>query len=401
MIAVQIVDGRIKMGIDGLVSLRENRSFWESIILVFFCAFTGLYYAFFACAVFAAAIAIRLINVKWKNKGFSKELYPILFIFVVVCAVIVNITPNLLYYAIHGSNPLGELATRSRSESEFFAMKMIQLLLPRLGHRIPIFRYLTGLYIANYPLINENIMSSLGIIAACGFVLSLLFLFQKDAKDKTFSQLNIAMFLIGTVGGIGGILSFAIKLPMRCYNRISILIMFLSLVLIGRLLDRVKNRKNYVALCVGVLILGLFDQTTTYVPGELSQFESDRNFIHRIESALEANDMVFMLPYTDWPSAGAYKKHIGVLESESIHWSYGAMQGRDEAIWQETVASKDIETMLRLLRDEGYDGIYLDIGLYSSIYGTEQEEKYFDEMNAVLGQPICSEKQDLYFWDIR
>ena len=77
------------------------------------------------------------------------------------------------------------------------------------------------------------------------------------------------------------------------------------------------------------------------------------------------------------------------------------MQGRDEAIWQETVASKDIETMLRLLRDEGYDGIYLDIGLYSSIYGTEQEEKYFDEMNAVLGQPICSEKQDLYFWDIR
>lgn len=401
MIAIQIVDGGIKRTIDEAASLRENRSFWKSVIFVFFCAFTGLYYAFFTCAVFAAAIVIRLINVKWKSKGFSKEFYPILFILVVICAVIVNIAPNLLYYALHGANPIGELATRSRGESEFYAMKLIQLLLPRPGHRIPIFRRLTELYAASYPLVNENITSSLGIVSACGFVLSLLFLFQKDAKDKTFSQLNIAIFLIGTMGGIGSCLSLVIKSPMRSYNRISIFIMFLSLVLIGRFLDRIKGRNNYIVLCVGILILGLYDQTTFYVPGDFSQFESDRNFIHQIEAALETDDMVFMLPYTNWPSGGAYRKHIGVLESESIHWSYGAMQGRSESIWQETVASKDVETMLCLLRDEGYDGIYLDVGLYSSIYGAEQEEKYFDEMNAVLGQPIFSEKQDIYFWNIK
>lgn len=77
------------------------------------------------------------------------------------------------------------------------------------------------------------------------------------------------------------------------------------------------------------------------------------------------------------------------------------MQGRPKAIWQEAVASKDVETMLRLLRDEGYDGIYLDAGLYSTIYGVEQEEKYLEEINALLGQSTSSEKQDLYFWDIR
>lgn len=401
MIAVQIVNGGIRRTVERSVSLCENKSFWKSAILVFFCVFTGLYYAFFACAIFAVAIVIRLMNVKWKSKGLSKELYPILFIFIVICSVIVNITPNLLYYALHGSNPIGELATRPRGESEFYAMKLIQLLLPRPGHRIPIFRQLTELYAANYPLVNENITSSLGIISAGGFVLSVLFLFQKDAKDRIFSQLNIALFLIGTVGGIGSILSLVIKSPMRSYNRISVFIMFLSLVLIGRLLDRVKGRNNYAALCVGVLLIGLYDQTATYVPGDFSQFESDRNFIHQIESTLEADDMVFMLPYTNWPSGGAYRKHIGVLESESIHWSYGAMQGRPEAIWQEAVASKDVETMLRLLRDEGYDGIYLDAGLYSTIYGVEQEEKYLEEINALLGQSTSSEKQDLYFWNIR
>ncbi len=400
MIAIQIVDGSIIKTADEAVPMRENRNFWTNIVLGFFCAFTGLYYAFFACAIFAAAIVIRLMNIERRSFKLRWEFCQTLFIVAVVCAVIVNIMPNLLYFTINGNNPAGELARRGRAGAEVYALKLVQLLLPRPGHRIALFRRLSELYAAHFPLVNENQTSSLGIVSSIGFIISLLFLFRKDAK-KTLSHLNLSAFLIATIGGVGSIFSIVIKTPMRCYNRMSVFIMFFSLIVIGKLLDRVKGKNVYAALCAGTLLIGLYDQTGTYTPGNFSQFESDRNFIHKIESNLEEGDMVFMLPYTNWPSGGAYKKHIGFLESETIHWSYGAMQGRMEALWQETVANQDVNTMLRLLRDGGYDGIYLDIGLYSKIYGEELAEKFLNEMNNALEQPtIVSENSDLYFWNI-
>lgn len=384
---------------------KKSGLFWTGMIMAFACAFTGMYYAYFACALFAAAMVIRIVNTGGKNiKG---ELYPLAYIGACITGVVINIVPNLLYWQINGSNPANELALRNRSDAELYGLKLVQMILPRPGHRIELFSRIANGYIGNYPLVNENMTASLGIIASIGLLVSLLLIFSSSKRYKEISWLNYSVFIIATIGGISSIISIAVVIPMRCYNRMSLIVMFLSLLIVGMLLDQLRTRIQpilVIGLSAAMLIVGIYDQTTDYMPYDSTEYDCARQLMGQIEEVTKRGDMIYSLPYDNWPSpeiVGSYSQFIGFLETDDLHWSYGAMQGRGEAEWQKAAACCETAEMINKIKTAGYDGIYLDKSLYEEKNGEEYTAVRIEEITETLGrQPLVSDDGDKYFWKI-
>ena len=404
MLSLNIVKGRIPEQLD---PKKRDRQFYDGMMLAFMCAFTGMYYAYFTCALLAASMVIRIINNR--GRAIRKEMYPLAFIVSTVAGVVINALPNVLYWVLEGTNPFGELAVRNRGDVETFGLKLVQLILPRIGHRIALFSKIAVGYFRNYPLVNENSTASIGLIASLGLLVSLLLIFSDRNKYKEISWLNFATFIIATIGGFGSIISVAIVLPMRSYNRMSLIIMFLSLLIIGMMIDSLRNIFDhrlvmFISLCI--LAVGIFDQTADFIPYDTSEFNYSRQFFRQIESELNSGDMIFTLPYLEWPSSyieGSYGMFNGYLETEDIHWSYGAMQGREEAQWQKAVAKCEVSQMISKIQYAGYDGIYLDKKLYKRNYKKKKEkaEADIESITRETGNvPIISEDGSKYFWKI-
>ena len=396
-LAVDIIDGTL---LEENVRIWRRPAFYRALILAFLCAFTGLYYAYFACALFASAMVIR-----WISSGkIRQNLYPLFLICSTVFGVVLNVIPNVLYWMKNGMNQASEMQVRSMGDSEFYGLKIIQMLLPRSGHRIGKLAALTERYSMNFPLINENMTSAIGFIAVIGFILSIVWLFGRQAR-KTYSYLMIAVLLIATVGGIGSMISLVADVPVRSYNRMSLIVMFLSLLCFGTALQRLlQNRSWWISAVAAAVVLcvGIFDQTQTVEPVDHSEVDGTEAFIDKVENAAGAESYVFELPYVSWPSGGNYRMFAGYLFSDDLHWSYGAMQGRPEAEWQKETAALPPSEMIKELREKGYDGLYVDKAVYQEQAGEEAFRQLVEELNASLKtEPIVSEDGNLYYWDLQ
>lgn len=402
LLSMNIIKGSLP---DETDPAKYERRLWNNIAMAFLCAFTGMYYAYFSCALFAAAMVIRIINTK--GKSIRKELYPLGYIASTVIGVTINVMPNLLYWRMFGTNPYSELSGRNRGDVESYALKLVQMILPRPGHRLPLFSRIIEGYNRNYPLVTENMTAAIGIVATAGLLISLLLLFTDRNKYKEISYLNLSIFIIATIGGIGSIISVAIVIPMRCYNRMSLIIMFLSLMMIGLLLDRLRDYINYVPVTIVtlcILAIGLFDQTADYYPYDYTAFSNTQSFFQQIENETDNKDMIFTLPYDSWPTAGivgSYDQFIGYMETEDLRWSYGAMQGREEALWQKFISKCDIPEMIERLKYAGYKAIYLNKALYESKYGEERTDEVINAISETAGKnPLKSSDENRYFWII-
>lgn len=395
-IALDILEGNI---VNDDVPIYKNSFFYRSLGVAFLCAFTGLYYAFFACALFAMAMVIRMLMTS-KIKG---NLYPIGFIILTIIGCGINFMPNLLYYRQYGTNPLSETSLRQGSDAEIFGLKLVQLLLPRALHRIGFLSNINSHYANNYPLVNENGTASLGLIASAGFIIALCWLFtNKEKKEKSY--LIIATFLVATIGGLSSVLSMLVTMPMRCYNRMSLVIMFLSLMCVGDvLMGFCKHIPKICGLAVVliVLVVGVFDQTVTVYPIDKTIIDDQRSFVENIENTMENDDLIYELPYVSWPSGGNYRMFVGYLFSHNLRWSFGAMQGREESEWQIKTVSKSPSKMIKRIAKRGYKGLFLDTVVYERIYGEGTAAGYIDQIREVLGQEqISNSDNTLLFWNL-
>lgn len=403
--AIWIIEGKV---FEEGKRLRDSRTFRKMAVMCFGCAFTGLYYAYFACAMIAAAMVIRCFAEK--ERKMSRILYPAILIGIIGAAVAVNMIPNLMYWKLYGMNPASEIAMRNGADAEVYGLKMTRMLLPRNFHRITPLWNFTNLYLNNYPLTNENSTAALGLIGSIGFVMSLIMLLSGRKEYRTVSSLNMSAFLIGTIGGIGGLISVFINIPMRSYNRISLVIMFLSLVIAAMLAENLlkKRPKAWLAAMSAVMLcVGFYDQTVPWNTRDFSDFEAVKEITDKAEETLEPGDSIFVLPYDDWPSSkipgGGYMLHMGYIESEGLHWSYGAAQGRPEAEWQKATAEKMPEEMVRQVREAGYDGIWMDTALMTRKNGDSEETEWMiGEITDAAGtEPITSRDGRICFWKIK
>ncbi len=400
LISIEIIEGKI---VNTNETVGDGKVFWRYFVLAFLCAFTGLYYAFFSCALFSVAFIIRAVHSREKRTRI--ELYPIAFICSTVLGVLVNIVPNLVFWMINGTNPSSQISLRAAGDAEIYGLKLVQMLLPRDGHRIGIFAAVREFYNKNYPMVNENATAALGLIASVGLIFCIVTLFTKSRFCKSYAYLSVSVFLIATIGGMSSLISVFFRIPIRCYNRMSIILMFLSLLTIGSYLSRWLEGKHMIieaGLCLLLTGIGLYDQTIT-IPSNISTaFIEKREMMRQIQGILEQGDMVFVLPYTDWVSGTGYRQHMGYIETDGIRWSYGAMEGREEAVWQSMVSGYPTEEMVQVLQDAGYDGIYVDQDLYVMAYDDTQLEEKKREITEITGkEPLVCGDGSALFWDIR
>lgn len=411
---------RFEKGLSNPISLLLNGKSLLSIVICIAIALEFIYYPIFSCFfLLIAGFCTTISRKKWRpllNAG-------ILIGVIVLCIFIANI-PAILYQHDNGKNL--EVAIRGPGESENYGLKIIQLLLPIPGHRIPQFAYISDLYAKTAPLVNENSFATLGIIGSIGFIILIVWVFyylfskflmnnnETLKKIHQLSVLNLTAVLLATVGGFGTIFAYWVSPQIRCYNRISIFIAFFCIVAIVLLLDLLLRRyspdktKKWVILgCLAfILLFGIYDQTSeNFVPNynnTKTTFISDEHFIKNIESIYPKDTLIFQLPYMSFPEYGMlnqmsdYDHFRAYLHSDNIRWSYGTMKGREGDSWQKNIVGQPSDEMVEDLSFAGFNGIYVDTFGYAD-NGNEMISSLSSTLQVT---PIISENKRLYFFDM-
>ena len=394
------------------------------------CAYP--YYAFFGCyflAVVAIASAIRFSRPQ--NLAWGTALIAVVF-----GTLIFNTSPTWLYAMRHGRNH--EVAERPPFDSEVYALKLTNLLLPMTDHRVKVLRDIKQTYDRDVQH-NERDAATLGTVASLGVLFLLGWLFSARREDAqgdiitALAVLTVAAVLLGTLGGFGSIFNYLVASEIRCYNRVSIYIAFFSLFAVALLLDALRRWMRdgpfatwlWRGLLVVVLGLGILDQTNpSFAPNYARtkrRYQSEGAFIAQIEASVPSGAMIFQLPNVHFPEVpsvaamNAYDELRGYLHSRSLRWSSGAMKGRPEALWEQrngldignepaVVGPEGVRTIheqfpaeaLNTLVFAGFNGIYVDR------YGfADRGSMITSQLQALLREPpLLSKDHRLEFFDL-
>lgn len=351
----------------------------------------GIYYSFFGCLVivFCTGIAFCL------HRSWKYVFEGLLTVSFVVFGVLLNVLPSLLNIFTHGANREG--VNRLAAESELYALKITQLLLPRGDHRLDAFFEFTNRYNSAFPLITENISASLGLVGSIGFVLLLGFAFSlpfSQRKDKSshshltlqvLAILCIGLVLMGTVGGISSLFSLLVSSAIRSWNRISIFIAFISVLAcllavdlwVGKFIKARFAKTAACAIAASLALLGIWDQTAkpchTCQLANQNLYQNDRAFIRTVESSLPKSAAIYQLPYATYPENGAvnamgsYDPARGHLHSGHLNWSFGGMRGREGDWFYRKLAQLPISEQVAVVAAMGFSGVYIDRRGYLSV----------------------------------
>ena len=355
-----------------------KKRFWAAAAIALLHASAGVYYAFFACYLLMVAGGAAALG--------ERKLRPLALAGTIVAFTVLgglaNVAPNLIYRFQHGANP--EAGHRELVDAEIHSLKIGQMLLPVAEHRLKKWAGARKKYDALPLSDGEKKGSSLGVIASAGFLFLLAALARPRDGSATgglidgLALLNIVSLLLAVNGGFGTLIALLASPQIRGYNRISIYIAMFALFAAAILFDRCLNwaqrtgRRRwplYAALAAAVA-LGVIDQAGRgRVPdyaGLKSRFANDAAFVTQIESQLGPGDMVFQLPYSPFPEhppvlgVECYDLARPYLHSRQLHWSYGAMRGREADLWQREVQNKPPAELIAALKAKGFRGIYID-----------------------------------------
>lgn len=388
---------------------------WAGFVLALLALSSfGVYYALFGVIVVSLGGLLGWLKT-WKIQAPARAL---LVIFALVAGVLINIAPNIIGNYQNGVNP--EVAQRSPIESELYGFKLMQLILPRADHRVSWIGSITNRYNSNFPLINENVTSTLGVIGSLGLLMSFLLLISSLANVKINYKLGflvavvLVLFMFGTIGGLGAVFSTIISSSIRAWNRISIFVGFgailIFFVVLQMLVERYSSKIRLTSLAIASLVLcvGLYDQTVpACVPCNLNlktAYESDRDFVGTIEKSLPEGAAIYQLPYLSFPESpplhrlSSYQLTTGVLHSKSLHWSFGGMKGRNGDMFYRALAQEPLEKQLDVIKRLGFTGIYIDRRGYS-----DNAQSLIDSLSALLGEPptLLSANGELVFFKLK
>lgn len=383
------------------------KKFFYAVCLMILGSF-GVYYAIFGLIILTVIIISSLIGYRPPN-SFRISFFAAC---IVVLGVLLNLAPNLIHRFSEGPNP--EVAQRSIGESEIYAFKFAQLVLPRSGHRNNKLADISSKYSANTPWITENgtatlgAIGTLGLLAALGIIFSTLVGKEQNGTLRIVSLTLLVLFMFGTVGGFGVIFAQIISPSIRAWNRISVFISFGALLVFFMLLQSQVTKyfsgRRLTILSIifslTLLLVGLFDQTTTSCKPCNEQvkmaFNSDRDFIRSIESSLPTGSAIYQLPYWQFPEPNppyyrlpAYDLSLGFVHSSSLRWSFGGMKGRRGDLFYRSLSKEPFSRQLEVIQRLGMAGIYVDRR------GFEDGGKAaIDAFTALLGTPPTFARTD-------
>jgi len=399
--------------------LRDRRG-WAAVVIALLTASAGAYYAFFSCAVLAAAGVYGWAAVgTWRAAAAAG-----LVIAAVAVGGVANHLPTFAYHAKYGDNT--RPTTRLTEEAELYGMKLAQLVLPVAGHNWQPLNRLRAEYDSRdaRPCQNENEFSPLGLIGTVGLIGLLVSVFLPGRRPgvlRAVAGLTLFSVLLGTMGGVGSLYAQLVSPQVRCFNRVSIVIAFFALFTVAWVLNRWVGRRPRVGLAVAVLLIGvgLWDQLnnqwfrpTGYaqaMEATAEKYRTDRAFFEEVEERLadvpDAEAAVFTFPYVQYPEAtpvegvAAYDHVRGYLHTRRLRWSFGAMAHREWDNVLRVVSDQPPPRMLARLIRLGFRGLLLDRrGLPPARCAAFEEE-----LRRALGggERVCHPDGRLVFYDLR
>ena len=387
-----------------------------ALVAAFVLGGTGLYYAAFACVMWAGAAGLAAIARRtWRPLLAGAALCATTVLVLVVAA-----WPNLQYASAHGTQAV---EGRGYLAAEFYGLKIANLLLPLSGHRIAAFSALrdaTG----NTAIPGEG-TETLGVLGSVGFLVALVVLLLPVVRRhgelvprlREIGALATAAVLVSTVAGFSGIAAAASFGLLRAWNRMSVVIAFLALAALAVLVDhllahsptRARRWHPLVAwsLAAVISVVGLLDQTTDrFVPNYndvTAGWQADADFYTRVQEMLGAGTAVFALPRADFPESppvnvlDPYDLLAGYIHADSLKWSFGGVKGGDVE-WQQAALADGVPAALPGLVAPGFRAILVHRVGYLD-HGTAVEQ----QIRAVVGDvpTLVNRDGSVVVFDIR
>jgi phosphoglycerol transferase len=400
-------------------NLKQPR-LWLSVLICIITASSSVYFTFFISAI-GVASALRCLFDSKRADRFNRSISCFFLVFVMLVSTLATAAPFLLQ-----SSPVSPFQ-RYPQESEVYGLKIIQLLLPSVTHRLPQFVQAAQIYNTTSTSVNENYTASLGIIGSLGFLYSLFFLFRvrnenAESVDIYFGFVNVICVFLATVGGFGAVIAYLLLPSIRAYNRISVLIGFVSIasfcLMITRLIEYVaslkfiENQVKHFIIPLGlavILLVGVFIDQCNY-PNFVENYNSlkevflsEKRFAKKIEKTMPEGAMIFQLPFMEFPEVvpinnmKSYDPFKPYIHTSGLRWSYGDIKGGKSSEWNKFTALLPIEQGLQRLAAAGFSGIYIDrFGYQDSGNVIESDIRQY-----VMTPPIVSENTRFVFYDLR
>jgi phosphoglycerol transferase len=400
----------------------EFYDFWNLksagyILIGLLTASAGIYYAFFAF-FFTGIAGIYSVYV---HKSVMRLSVAGVMIAIIGVGVVINISPTIIHQQIHGKNE--EVAQRKPAEAMSLGMVMTSLILPTYDHRMGPLGDVKANAVQDAG--SAASTSSLGLIGSVGFLFLLgwLLLAKKRylGKENSFATLidalsvmNISAILLSVISGFGLLVALYISPQIRAYHRMNIYIGFFSILAVLLVVEYLRRKyvkpgwrsMLYFGALGALLVGGILDQTNAgmvpdYAATGLS-FDRDEAFIRRIEQTLPQDALVFQLPYMPFNESPPvnemrdYDHFRGYLHSKNIHWSYGAMRGREGDDWLKKISSEPVDQMVTELAAAGFSGIYVNRKGY--VDEAAEIEKLLE--NGLGVKPLVSDDNTLLFFNM-
>lgn len=357
---------------------------------------SGIYYAAFAAYLFATGGLVAAIA--WRSA--IRLLAGLVLAALVVLAVAVQLIPSIRYIQRHGENEA--VSQRSWEETEHFALRPLELLLPIPGHRLGIGgtaeRYEAGTGVSAQEL---GFVAASGIVGLAASALAGLASGRRVATRLT-SRLMVVLLLclaLSMAGGLATLVSLLGFDRLRTWGRIVVVVGFVGIAAVVRWLDGRLAARRAVAggVAVVLVVAGVLDQTSSRsVPAYdrvARQWEIDRAFVQDAEAALPPRAAILQLPFIPFPESppvegmSDYDHARLYLHSDTLRWSYGVVRGRDS--WQTSVAGLPLPDVLEAARDVCFAAVEVDRAGYADA-GAAVEAQLAPE----LGPPIATSADD-------
>lgn len=340
---------------------------------------SGLYYAFFGMICLTFSVLLSLI---------TKRHVKVLKLWVGVASLscisaIFSIIPNIHFWLVNGLNK--SVAIRSPIESDLYGLRISQILLPNLRHKIGALQNVSQHYSSHILPITEAHTSAMGFIASLGFVcvICMLFIPAERYKNGSFyllSRLNIALILFTTVGGFGVIFAYLIAPEFRGLNRVSVFIAFISILFLWMIIRDLNLLRRFstgtkwmveISLATFVVSFAVLDQIPvggrpTHVDPVKQNVQGLPKFVSNMETMLDPGAMIFMLPYIPFPEAppqsdeGYNDMMRPIYYSNHLRWSYGSTRGRVGDEWLKAINSMEMQEAVNAIRKSGFSGVFVN-----------------------------------------
>lgn len=337
----------IPLGIFLAVNLHKVVSARARIAVSGLLGMTGLYYTYFTCSVLCVLFVFHVIRFLGGKSEISIRTLTYNLGFSLVPALIS--VALALIPTIHGNMKYGKSGGMERNpqESIIWGLRPQNIFMPPTTHLIPAYESVKPAFFSSQYLNEESVYEGyneyIGLLAMIGLVIGFAFLFRSSLfrnhkyriEIQALSVASIWLFLLGLRGGIGYWVASTVSPQIRSYNRVSVVLAGLGLVIFFMWFSQSQWSKKWKAnwILIAVLLLSFADLGSFWRPVNplVPETQSDQQFSRKVKESV-GDSPVIKFPFgvfPEWPGYPSKESYAAFrfLAFEQIHSIFPVIKG--------------------------------------------------------------------------